>query len=102
MDLISHRSVGLSENGKFHLGFLFLWRLQLFLSLDPYFCLHCFAAIPMFNKHGSVKLPAWLDHFNARDLQTLFRCSVAVWVASLLMFIGPSLATIGTATFFAR
>ncbi|KAJ5182610.1 hypothetical protein N7492_000226 [Penicillium capsulatum] len=47
------------------------------------------------------QLPAWLDHFNARDLKVLFRCSVAAWVASLLMFIGPSLHTIGTATFFA-
>lgn len=47
------------------------------------------------------KLPAWLDHFNARDLKALIRCSVAAWVASLLIFIGPSLQTIGTATFFA-
>lgn len=47
------------------------------------------------------KLPGWLDHFNARDLKVLFRCTVAVWVASLLIVIGPSLQTIGTATFFA-
>lgn len=47
------------------------------------------------------KLPGWLDHFNARDLKVLFRCSVAAWVASLLIFIGPSLQQIGTATFFA-
>lgn len=47
------------------------------------------------------KLPGWLDHFNARDLKVLFRCTVAVWVASLLVLIGPSLRTIGTATFFA-
>jgi hypothetical protein len=47
------------------------------------------------------KLPGWLDHFNARDLKVLFRCSLAAWVASLLIFITPSLATIGTATFFA-
>jgi Putative ER transporter, 6TM, N-terminal len=47
------------------------------------------------------KLPGWLDHFNARDLKVLFRCSVAAWVASLLIFIGPSLREIGTATFFA-
>jgi len=51
-------------------------------------------------KNG-VKLPPWLDHFNARDLKTLFRCSVAAWVATLLIFIGPSLAVIGQATFFA-
>ncbi|KAJ5777025.1 hypothetical protein N7520_000271 [Penicillium odoratum] len=47
------------------------------------------------------KLPAWLDHFNARDLKVLFRCSVAAWIASLLIVISPSLETIGTATFFA-
>ncbi|CAG8947604.1 unnamed protein product [Penicillium salamii] len=47
------------------------------------------------------KLPGWLDHFNARDLKVLFRCSLAAWVASLLIFITPSLTTIGTATFFA-
>ncbi|KAJ5495098.1 hypothetical protein N7539_000214 [Penicillium diatomitis] len=47
------------------------------------------------------KLPAWLDHFNARDLKVLFRCSVAAWVASLLIFISPTLQTIGTASFFA-
>ncbi|KAJ6007600.1 hypothetical protein N7540_011576 [Penicillium herquei] len=47
------------------------------------------------------KLPAWLDHFNARDLKVLFRCAVAAWVASLLIFIGPSLRKLSTATFFA-
>lgn len=47
------------------------------------------------------KLPGFLDHFNARDLKVLFRCSVAAWVASLLIFINPSLQQIGTATFFA-
>lgn len=47
------------------------------------------------------KLPGWLDHFNARDLKVLFRCSLAAWVASLLIFITPSLSVIGTATFFA-
>ncbi|KAL5354947.1 hypothetical protein BJX96DRAFT_161450 [Aspergillus floccosus] len=47
-----------------------------------------------------ISLPAWLDHFNARDLKPLFRCWVAAWVASLLMFIGPALHEIGIATFF--
>ncbi|KAJ5165047.1 Brefeldin A sensitivity protein-related protein [Penicillium coprophilum] len=47
------------------------------------------------------KLPGWLDHFNARDLKMLFRCSLAAWVALLLVFIMPSLSVIGTATFFA-
>ncbi|KAB8264869.1 hypothetical protein BDV32DRAFT_116799 [Aspergillus pseudonomiae] len=46
------------------------------------------------------KLPAWLDHFNARDLKVLFRCWAAAWVASLLIFIGPALHEIGIATFF--
>ncbi|KAF9889357.1 hypothetical protein FE257_007467 [Aspergillus nanangensis] len=45
-------------------------------------------------------LPAWLDHFNGPDLKILFRCWVAAWVASLLMFIGPALHKIGIATFF--
>ncbi|KAH6607197.1 hypothetical protein Trco_003510 [Trichoderma cornu-damae] len=46
-------------------------------------------------------LPSWLNHFNSNDLKTLFRCSVAAWVASLLIFIGPSLHSIGISTFFA-
>jgi hypothetical protein len=50
---------------------------------------------------GKRRLPSWLDHFNARDLKVLFRCWAAAWVAALLMFIVPTLHTIGTATFFA-
>jgi hypothetical protein len=46
------------------------------------------------------KLPPFLDHFNARDLKILFRCSVAFWVASLLIVIEPTLKTFGNATFF--
>lgn len=45
-------------------------------------------------------LPAWLNHFNSRDLKVVFRCWVAVWVSSLLMFISPALQSIGIATFF--
>ncbi|KAF4946057.1 hypothetical protein FSARC_14296 [Fusarium sarcochroum] len=45
------------------------------------------------------RLPPWLDHFNARDLKTLFRCWVAIWVMMLLIFIHPSLVEIGQATF---
>lgn len=45
-------------------------------------------------------LPAWLDHFNTHDFKLLFRCWVAIWVSSLLMFIGPALHSIGIATFF--
>ncbi|OJJ51069.1 hypothetical protein ASPZODRAFT_127074 [Penicilliopsis zonata CBS 506.65] len=47
------------------------------------------------------QLPPWLNHFNPRDLKTLFRCCVAAWVAAILIFINPALQTIGTATFFA-
>ena len=47
------------------------------------------------------KLPPFLDHFNARDLKTLFRCSVAFWVASLLLLVHPTLHAFGEATFFA-
>ncbi|THC98089.1 hypothetical protein EYZ11_002441 [Aspergillus tanneri] len=49
----------------------------------------------------SFSLPAWLDHFNARDLKVLFRCWAATWVASLLIFIGPSLHAIGISAYFA-
>ncbi|KAJ5217443.1 hypothetical protein N7468_010451 [Penicillium chermesinum] len=45
-------------------------------------------------------LPGWLDHFNKHDLKIVFRCWVAVWVATILMFIGPALHSIGIATFF--
>ncbi|KAE8361491.1 hypothetical protein BDV27DRAFT_132999 [Aspergillus caelatus] len=50
---------------------------------------------------GKRRLPSWLDHFNAHDLKVLFRCWAATWVAALLMFVGPTLHTIGTETFFA-
>ncbi|KAL3489993.1 hypothetical protein BJX62DRAFT_226240 [Aspergillus germanicus] len=45
-------------------------------------------------------LPAWLDHFNTRDLKVLCRCLAAAWAAALLMFIGPTLHAIGPETFF--
>ncbi|PSK56058.1 hypothetical protein B9Z65_4936 [Elsinoe australis] len=41
------------------------------------------------------------QHFNARELKTLFRCSVAFWVASLLIFIQSTLQAFGSAVFFA-
>ncbi|KAJ5911142.1 uncharacterized protein N7473_000445 [Penicillium subrubescens] len=44
---------------------------------------------------GKRRLPSWLDHFNGQDLKVLFRCWAAAWVAALLMFIGPTLHTIG-------
>ncbi|KAM4063648.1 protein (fungal and plant) [Hirsutella rhossiliensis] len=45
-------------------------------------------------------LPAWLDHFNSHDLKIVFRCWAATWVASILIFLGPTLRSIGVATFF--
>ncbi|RDW57880.1 uncharacterized protein DSM5745_11398 [Aspergillus mulundensis] len=47
------------------------------------------------------RLPAFLDHFTPRDLKIFFRCWVAVWVASLLIFINPVASNFGQATFFA-
>ncbi|KAJ5177104.1 uncharacterized protein N7482_002981 [Penicillium canariense] len=55
----------------------------------------------VWTSHRHRKLPGWLDHFNVPDLKILLRCTVAAWVASLLILINPSLSTIGTATFFA-
>jgi hypothetical protein len=46
------------------------------------------------------KLPDWLDHFNAKDLKILFKCSAAVWINTVLIFINPTLRAIGQATFF--
>uniref|UniRef100_L2FE22 Uncharacterized protein n=1 Tax=Colletotrichum fructicola (strain Nara gc5) TaxID=1213859 RepID=L2FE22_COLFN len=46
------------------------------------------------------RLPAWLDHFNAKDLKILFKCSLAVWILTLFIFIKATLAVIGQAVFF--
>lgn len=46
-------------------------------------------------------LPAWLDHFNSHDLKTFSRCWAATFAASILVFVGPALRSIGVATFFA-
>lgn len=46
------------------------------------------------------KLPAWLDHFNARDLKILFKCSLAVWILTIFIFINDSLRVLGQAAFF--
>ncbi|KAH7123504.1 hypothetical protein B0J13DRAFT_154901 [Dactylonectria estremocensis] len=45
------------------------------------------------------KLPPWLDHFNAKDLKKLFRCSLAVWIMTILIFINPTLKVMGQAAF---
>ncbi|KAF2145862.1 uncharacterized protein K452DRAFT_349248 [Aplosporella prunicola CBS 121167] len=52
------------------------------------------------NKKPKKVLPDWLNHFNARDLKTLFKCSIAVWIAAVLMFINPVLKSYGQAVFF--
>ncbi|KAF4905041.1 hypotheticall protein [Colletotrichum viniferum] len=46
------------------------------------------------------RLPAWLDHFNAKDLKVLFKCSLAVWILTLFIFIKATLAVVGQAVFF--
>lgn len=46
------------------------------------------------------ELPEWLNHWNARDLKILFKCSLAVWIMTLLIVINPTLRVIGQATFF--
>lgn len=48
----------------------------------------------------SKKLPPWLDHFNAKDLKILFKCSLSVWLTTILIFINPTLNILGQATFF--
>jgi hypothetical protein len=45
-------------------------------------------------------MPEWLNHFNAKDLKTLLKCSVAVWIATLFLLIDPTLVAYGQATFF--
>lgn len=55
---------------------------------------------PKSPRRSKRKLPGWLNHFNANDLKVTFRCWVAVWVATILMFINPALHNISIATFF--
>ncbi|KAK3615320.1 hypothetical protein LTR56_026662 [Elasticomyces elasticus] len=46
-------------------------------------------------------LPRWLlAHCNFRDLAALFKCSIAIWICTLLIVIDPTLSAIGQATFF--
>lgn len=44
---------------------------------------------------------AVLDHCNYRDLTAVLKCSVAIWVCTIIIVIEPSLRAIGQATFFA-
>ncbi|KAF7542177.1 hypothetical protein G7Z17_g11813 [Cylindrodendrum hubeiense] len=46
------------------------------------------------------RLPPWLDHFNSRDLKTLFKCSLAVWILTIFIFIDDTLSLMGQAGFF--
>lgn len=50
--------------------------------------------------NGKTRRPLF-DHFNARDLKTLFKCAASAWAATLLIFINPVLKNYGTAVFFA-
>ncbi len=45
------------------------------------------------------KLPHWLDHFNLKDGKKLFKCSIAVWIMTILIFISPTLNVLGQAAF---
>ncbi|KAF4952755.1 hypothetical protein FGADI_6508 [Fusarium gaditjirri] len=45
------------------------------------------------------KLPMWLDHFNARDLKMFFRCSVAMWIMTVFIYITPIQDEMGQASF---
>jgi hypothetical protein len=51
--------------------------------------------------HAKWKPPAWLDHWNKHDLKILFRCWVAIWCATLMIWIQPALENIGQSAFFA-
>lgn len=46
------------------------------------------------------QIPPWLDHFNARDLKELAKCSIAVWIITLFIVIHPVLRAEGQAMFF--
>ncbi|KAG5749736.1 hypothetical protein H9Q70_007602 [Fusarium xylarioides] len=46
------------------------------------------------------RLPAWLDHFNAKDLKILFKCSLAVWILTLFIYISDTLRVLGQSAFF--
>lgn len=48
---------------------------------------------------GTRKLPPLLDHFNAKDLKKLFKCTLAVWIQTILILINPTLRVLGQAAF---
>ncbi|KAF4332435.1 hypothetical protein FBEOM_13765 [Fusarium beomiforme] len=45
------------------------------------------------------KLPVWLDHFKAKDLKRLFRCSIAMWIMTIFIYINPIQKEMGNASF---
>ncbi|KAH8652588.1 hypothetical protein BGZ61DRAFT_374747 [Ilyonectria robusta] len=45
------------------------------------------------------KLPPWLDHFNAKDLKRLLRCSLAMWIMTIFIYINPIQNEMGQASF---
>jgi hypothetical protein len=51
------------------------------------------------SQHSKRKLPPMLDHFNAKDLKRLFKCSLPVWIQALLIFVNPTLKVMGSAAF---
>ncbi|KAL8243602.1 hypothetical protein R6Q59_009860 [Mikania micrantha] len=61
------------------------------VDMNPYFAA---------SSKKTKRLPEWLDHFNARDLKILFKCSMAAWIYTLFLLLEPTLKVIGQATFF--
>jgi len=59
-----------------------------------------FFEVPGSSASKKRRLPPLLDHFNARDLKELFKCSIAVWVITLFIVINPVLRAEGQAMFF--
>lgn len=45
-------------------------------------------------------LPKWITNIRARDLKILFKCSMAVWIMTVFIFIDETLRVIGQAVFF--
>ena len=42
----------------------------------------------------------WSKDFKARNLKILFKCSMAVWIMTLFIFINATLRVLGQAAFF--
>ena len=52
---------------------------------------------------GSEDTPApgkgFLDHWNRNDLAKLLKCSLALWIMTILVYIDPTLKTLGPTAF---